>query len=91
MRRLWLLLSIFLWSVMIFAQQSDYQVKGNLIDAESGQIIDFADVLLFKTGDTKHPMQTFPSKKGQFVFDDVANGRYTLMVRLVGYDIFTSD
>ncbi len=91
MRRLCLLLSIFLWSVMIFAQQSDYQVKGNLIDAESGQIIDFADVLLFRTGDTKHPMQTFPSKKGQFVFDDVANGRYTLMVRLVGYDIFTSD
>lgn len=96
MRRLCILFFIFLWSVVIWAQQSDYrvkedyQVKGNLMDAESGLFIDLADVLLFKRGDTKHPLQAFPNKKGEFVFDDVTKGRYTLMVRLLGYDIFTS-
>ncbi len=89
-RRLFVLLSISLWSVVIWAQQTDYRVKGILKDAESGQVIDFADILLFKSGDTKYALQTFPNDKGQFVFDNVANGAYTLMVRLVGYDIFTS-
>ena len=90
MRKLCVLLFVSLWSVVIWAQQADYRVKGSLKDAESGQIIDFADVLLFKSGDTKHPFQTYPNDKGQFVFDEVANGTYTLMVRLLGYDIFTS-
>ena len=90
MRRLYVLLSICLWSVVVFAQQTDYRVKGSLKDAESGQPIDYADVLLFKSGDTKYALQTFPNDKGQFVFADVANGAYTLMVRLVGYDIYTS-
>ena len=70
MRRLGILLFILLWSVVIWAQQTDYRVKGFLKDAESGQVIDFADVLLFKTGDTKYALQTFPNKKGEFVFDN---------------------
>lgn len=97
MRRLYILFFVGLWSVVIWAQQADdrinetvYQIKGSLKDAESGQIIDFADVLLFKLGDTKHPFQTFPNNRGRFVFEKVSNGSYTLMVRLVGYDIFTS-
>ncbi|MDD2474372.1 MAG: TonB-dependent receptor [Dysgonamonadaceae bacterium] len=90
MRKLCVLFSVFLWSVVIWAQQTNYQVKGKLMDAESGQVIDFADILLFNSGDIKHPIQTSPNDNGQFVFHKVANGIYTLMVRLVGYDIFTS-
>lgn len=92
---MWLI--VCLWSVTIWSQQSEYrgdanyQVKGSLKDAESGQIIDFADVLLFKSSDTKHPLQTTPNNKGEFSFNKVANGNYTLMVRLVGYDIFTRE
>ena len=98
MRRLCMLLSVLLWSLVILAQQSDYrveesnyQVKGSLKDAESGQIIDFADILLYKSGNTKNPLQTLPNNKGEFVFNNVVNGKYTLMVRLVGYDIFTTE
>ena len=97
MRRLYMLLSFCLFSVVIWTQESnynvqrvDYRVKGSLMDAKSGQFIDFADILLFKSGDTKHPLQTHPNHIGQFVFDKVTNGSYTLMVRLIGYDIFTS-
>lgn len=98
MKRLCVLLYICLFSVTIWAQQSDtevfetdYQVRGSLKDAESGQIIDFADVLLYKSTDTRHPLQTMPNDRGEFVFDNVANGNYTLMIRLVGYDVFTSN
>src|SRR5690554_3323032 len=97
MRRLYMLLSLCLFSAIIWTQESsyhvseaDYRVKGRLKDAESEQFIDFADILLFKSGDTKHPVQTLPNDNGEFVFDKVANGSYTLMVRLIGYDIFTS-
>ncbi len=89
MRKLCMLLSICLWSVFVFSQ-ADYRIKGCLKDAETGKLIDFADVLLFQSGDTKSPLRTFPDDKGQFVFDKVADGSYTLMVRLVGYDVFST-
>ena len=89
MKRIFLFLFICLWSITVCAQQSDYSIKGRLKDAESGQVIDFADVLLYQTGESQSPMRSFPDDKGEFFFKDVRNGSYTLMVRLVGYDIFS--
>lgn len=98
MKRISILLMVCLCSMTIWAQKSDniieesnYQLKGSLKDAESGQIIDFADILLFKSGDTKYPLQTIPNDNGSFSFNNVAKGEYTLMVRLIGYDVFTID
>ena len=90
MNKLCMLLTFCLWCVMSYAGQADPQVKGRLIDAESGAAIDFADVFLFRTGETQPVKQTFPDKSGVFGFTDVSDGNYTLMVRLVGYDIYAS-
>lgn len=90
MNKLCMLLTFCLWCAMSYAGQADPQVKGRLIDAESGAAIDFADVFLFRTGETQPVKQTFPDKSGIFGFTDVSNGNYTLMVRLVGYDIYAS-
>ena len=46
MNKLCMLLTFCLWCVMSYAGQDDPQVKGRLIDAESGAAIDFADVFL---------------------------------------------
>lgn len=90
MNKLCMLLTFCLWCAMSYAGQADPQVKGRLIDAESGAAIDFADVFLFRTGETQPVKQTFPDKSGIFGFTDVSDGNYTLMVRLVGYDIYAS-
>lgn len=90
MNKLCMLLTFCLWCAMSYAGQADPQVKGRLIDAESGAAIDFADVFLFRTGETQPVKQTFPDKSGVFGFTDVSDGNYTLMVRLVGYDIYAS-
>lgn len=90
MNKLCMLLTFCLWCVMSYAGQADPQVKGRLIDSESGVAIDFADVFLFRTGETQPVKQTFPDKSGVFGFTDVSDGNYTLMVRLVGYDIYAS-
>ena len=80
MNKLCMLLTFCLWCVMSYAGQADPQVKGRLVDAESGAVIDFADVFLFRTGETQPVKQTFPDKSGVFGFTDVSDGNYTLMV-----------
>ena len=90
MNKLCMLLTLCLWCAISYAGQTDYQVKGRLVDAESGAVIDFADVFLFRTGETQPVKQTFPDKQGIFGFTDVSDGSYILMVRLVGYDVYAS-
>ncbi len=79
-----------LYSMTLAAQQVNYQIKGCLKDAESGQIIDFADIFLYEEGKEQPPFRTIPNEKGEFVFEQVVNGTYTMMIQLMGYDIFYS-
>lgn len=65
-------------------------LTGRITDANTGSVIDFADVLLFKSGDSKLFMQTLPDENGNFSFSSVEEGNYSLIVCLVGYDIFTA-
>ena len=90
MRRIVWGLCLCLCSLLTFAQQADYQVKGSLKDVQTGEVINFADVLLYKTGNSQSPLLSFPDDKGEFLFKEVPDGTYTLMVRLMGYDIFSS-
>lgn len=73
------------------ASSSDIRIKGQLIDASTNQTINYADILLFPTGDNKPAEQTFPDGQGHFSFHKIPDGHYTLMVRLMGYDILTQN
>lgn len=73
------------------ASSSDIRIKGQLIDASTNQAINYADILLFPTGDNKPAEQTFPDGQGHFSFHKIPDGHYTLMVRLMGYDILTQN
>lgn len=64
-------------------------IKGKIIDAESNQPIDFADVLLFIQGKDNPVSNILPDNNGMFVFDNLNAGNYSLLVRLVGYDVYT--
>ena len=63
------------------------QIHGRLLDASSREVIDYADIFLYETGNSKPIQQTFPNERGEFRFEQIGKGRYTIMARLVGYDI----
>jgi len=74
---------------MMSAMAQTAQVKGRITEANTGQAIDFADVLLFANGDEQPVAHTLPDGEGRFALDRLAAGNYSLMIRLVGYDIYT--
>ena len=62
------------------------RIKGKIVDAGTNKPLDFADVLLFKKGDSNPVFHALPDMDGSFGIADVKNGEYSLMIRLVGYD-----
>lgn len=90
MKSILLLLFLGVWNITLFAQQSNYQIKGNLKDAENGEVIDFAEITLHKEGENQILSKALPDKKGEFFFNHIADGNYIIMVRLIGYDVFIS-
>ncbi len=88
MRKLLLLLALNLYCLCCWCQ-SGISLTGRITDANTNSVIDFADILLFKSGDSKLFRQTLPDENGRFSFSSVEAGTYSLVVRLIGYDIFT--
>lgn len=88
MKRIAWLLCFCFWSALLVAQQ-DYSIKGYLKDADSGKVIDFAEIFLYKDEHVESMLQTYPNEEGLFVFNQVSDGTYTLMIKLFGYDIYT--
>ena len=65
-----------------------FRIKGKIVDANNNQPIDFADVLLFREGDVNPVFHALPDPDGTFRIADVKDGKYNLLVRLVGYDLY---
>ncbi|MDD4193362.1 MAG: outer membrane beta-barrel protein, partial [Mangrovibacterium sp.] len=65
------------------------QIKGQLVDWESKNPIDFADILIYENGGSTPVFHTSPGADGKFVIGDLKNGDYSLLIRLVGYDIYS--
>ncbi len=65
------------------------RIKGKLVEAGSRKPIDFADVLLFRQGNENPVAHSLPETDGTFVITDVQSGQYTLLIKLVGFDVYT--
>ena len=66
-----------------------FRVKGKVVDAGSRGPIEVADVFLFKQGNVNPVYQALSGIDGSFAIPDVKEGEYSLMVRLLGYDVYT--
>ncbi len=69
-----------LFSVNAFSQ---YSIKGKVIDKESGEPVDFCNVILYHND--KYLKDTEPDKTGMFKFDNLSANNYTLVVKIIGY------
>lgn len=75
----------------IFAAEPDAgpRITGQIVDAQTGHPIEFADILVYAAGGSNPVSQTSPGEKGRFAVHGIRDGVYSLIIRLVGYDIFT--
>ena len=67
------------------------QVRGFVKDKDTGEPVEYADVILMDK-ETKTVVENISSESnGHFRFSGISNGEYSIMVRLIGYDIFTNE
>lgn len=64
-----------------------FRLKGIIVDTSNRNPIEAAHVLLFRKGDITPVYQAFSNTNGTFGIQNVNEGEYTLLVRLMGYDI----
>lgn len=72
-----------------YALPASPRLKGKIVDAMTKSPIDFADVLLYTGNETNPSVHVLPDVNGQFVINDLKDGEYTLLIKLVGYDVYT--
>ena len=65
------------------------QIKGIIQEKGTGNPIESADVILLLKGETVVVSSTLSEVNGQFLLSGIKNGEYSLIVRLIGYDIYT--
>jgi len=65
------------------------RIKGKVVESGTHVAVDFGDVLLFVKGETQPVAHTMPDGEGRFAFADVKGGEYALMIRALGFDIYT--
>ncbi|MCD7936413.1 MAG: TonB-dependent receptor [Tannerellaceae bacterium] len=74
----------------VFANSSP-SIKGKVVEAGNHTVIDYADIILFSKGTDQPVAHTFPDANGTFVLSGVKDGEYSLLIRLVGFDIWSRE
>ena len=67
------------------------RIKGMIRDKSTGNPIEFADVIVLKKGETAAVSSTLSGTDGSFRLADMNDGEYSLLVRLIGYDVYTRE
>src|SRR5690606_34716386 len=78
-------LLFFLFSSQSLYSQATSELSGSLTDKSTKEVIDFASVSLFNESNNQIAgMQS--NDKGQFHFQSLASGNYTLRISFIGYE-----
>ncbi|MDR1501759.1 MAG: TonB-dependent receptor, partial [Prevotella sp.] len=65
------------------------RIKGKVVEAGNSTPIDYADIILIEKGKTNPVLHTLPETDGGFILSDIKDGEYSLLVRAVGFDVYT--
>ncbi len=72
------------------AIDSPYQIKGKIIDAESNEPMEFANVSLFVVPDSLPVLITATNLRGEFHFNNLPPGNYSILVHFMGFKDYKS-
>lgn len=67
-------------------KQSKGTITGIIVDKQSKQPIEFANVVLQKESDNAQISGTTTDAKGKFTFDKIADGKYKIVYSFIGYE-----
>ncbi|GAB3933633.1 outer membrane beta-barrel family protein [Mucilaginibacter myungsuensis] len=67
------------------------RVNGKLVDASTGEAVDFATIALFPIGGDKMAKGTSSADGGNFAINNIPYGAYTVQITFVGYEKFLLD
>ena len=91
MKRTHILATIILLLCSAVITTATAQISGSVEDIVTGKPVEYADVILLDK-ETKTVIDNISSESnGQFRFANIDAGEYSLMIRLIGYDIFTHE
>ncbi|GMU95870.1 TonB-dependent receptor domain-containing protein [Ignavibacterium album] len=62
------------------------KIKGKVIDAQTKQVIEYCNIVLFNLSDTSMVSGTITNKEGNFVLDNIRPGIYLLRASFIGYE-----
>lgn len=86
---------IFILILLVFSFNSilavSPRIKGMIREKGTGNPVEFADIILLKKGETAAVSSTLSDAKGSFGLTGVDDGEYSLMIRLIGYDVYTRE
>lgn len=63
-------------------------VKGNVIDADNGEIIEYATIALFHKRFEKIMVGGITDQHGNFIIENIPMGQYKMKVEFIGYEAF---
>lgn len=61
------------------------KISGTLIDAQTNQIIEYANIVLYKTSDSSMVTGTITNKEGNFIIENVPFGIFYIKASYIGY------
>ncbi len=78
---------ILFFNNLIFGQTGSYTVtiSGKVFDADTGVPIEYANVIIFSSGDSTQVTGTVTDKKGTFLLKNIRPGNYFVSVQFIGY------
>lgn len=66
-------------------------IRGTLVDEQSAQAIEYANVVLFKMRDSSQVTGALTNRKGNFTIEKVPFGKYFMKISFIGYAPQTKD
>lgn len=90
MKRLVLLVGSLFMVFNAFAQEGNGKISGTVLDAGSGQPVEFATIAL-NDASGKTVNGTIADAKGKFIIEKVAEGSFSVVISFIGYETITKD
>lgn len=94
MKKIYFLLSTLATLAFVPAFANDAatgKISGTVVDAITGQPVEFATVALNDPQTNKPLDGTVCDEKGKFVISKIANGNYKLVISFIGYETYSQD
>jgi hypothetical protein len=70
----------------LVSAQSGFTISGNIISAENGETVAFANVALFDSAQNRILKGTAGNETGNFILKNVAPGTYQIQVSALGFE-----